>query len=75
MPCVCTKYPLKLCPYFGHSAILIPSSYIASFVLYGPLGAAIGQNVRGWNGRRSSTLNNIGGVRFRTFFKLAECEL
>ena len=41
-------------------------------MFYGPLEAGIGRNVRGWRCRLSSMLNNIGGGRTRTFFKLVE---
>ena len=62
-------YPVKkaMCLYFRHSAA--PNgykvvNYVASLVLYySPLGDGIGRNVSGWHCRRSSTLNNIGGVR------------
>ena len=64
-----------------HACILVilqppnPKNYVVSLVLYGPVEAGIGWNVSGWHCRRSSTLNNIGGVNTRTFFKLAECYL
>ena len=68
-------YPLKLCPYIGRSAALHRQNYVASFVLYGPLGAGICQNVSSWRCHRSLALINIGGAITRTFFKLAECYL
>ena len=66
-------HPVKLFLNFGHSAGSNPKNYLAAFVLYGTQGSVRGLSrweCKWCHCRQSWMLNNIGGARTRTFFKL-----
>ena len=70
-------HSIKLCLYFDNSVAPKNNWYncVASLVLHGPLEVGIGRNVIGRHCRPSLMINNVGGARIRTFFKLVDCQL